>query len=104
MSAPFITPDQQNVANFCERWLIQEMALFGSALTENFTGESDIDVLVTFQPQATWSLLDLIQAEEELSGLLGRPVDLVERSVVEQSDNWIRRRSILANTRTIYVR
>jgi len=94
----------QDIAEFCQRWRIQELALFGSVLTENFGQESDIDMLVTFQPDTAWSLLDLVQAEGELSRMMGKPVDLVERSVVEQSDNWIRRRSILANTRNIYAR
>ncbi len=95
---------QQNLEAFCQRWQVQELALFGSVLTTNFGDNSDIDVLVSFQPATNRSLLDLIQAEIELSGIMGKPVDLVERSVIEQSDNWIRRRSILANTKTIYAR
>jgi hypothetical protein len=44
-----------------------------------------------------------VGAEQELSEIMGRPVDLVERQCVEQSDNWIRRRHILENARTLYV-
>lgn len=102
MQTTFTLLDQRLLADFCRRWLIQEVAVFGSALTESFSDDSDLDVLVTFKPEADWSLLDLIRAERELSQLVGRSVDLVERSVVEQSQNWIRRRSILASAKTIY--
>jgi uncharacterized protein len=104
MQSILVSAEQNNIAAYCDRWRVQELSLFGSVLTDNFTSDSDIDVLVTFVPSAKWSLLDLVQAERELSGVLGKPVDLVERSVIEQSANWIRRRSILANTKTIYAR
>ncbi len=96
-----ISEDQ--LAAFCRKWKIQEFALFGSVLREDFGPGSDVDCLVEFAPAADWSLLDVIRAEQELSELLGRPVDLVERPVVEQSENWIRRRRILQGARTIYV-
>jgi uncharacterized protein len=102
MSSVLSIPDQKCLASFCERWLIKELSLFGSALTLNFSCDSDIDVLVTFRPEATWSLLDLVRAEDELAELMGKSVDLVEKLAVEQSENWIRRRSILASTKTIY--
>lgn len=91
------------LAAFCRKWRIREFALFGSVLREDFGPGSDVDCLVEFAPDADWSLLDVIRAEQELSTLLGRPVDLVERPVVEQSENWIRRRRILEGARTIYV-
>lgn len=90
------------LAAFCRRWQIADVALFGSALRDDFGPASDVDLLVTFAPEARWSLLDLVRAEYELADLLGRDVDLVERSVVEQSPNWIRRREILGSARTIY--
>jgi predicted nucleotidyltransferase len=61
-----------------------------------------VDFLVTFKSDAGWSLWDVIGAEQELAELVGRPVDLVERSTVEQSENWIRKKSILGSARTIY--
>ena len=87
---------------FCRKWKIRQLALFGSVLRDDFGPESDVDCLVDFAPDADWGLLDVIRAEQELSELLGRPVDLVERPVVEQSENWIRRRRILQTARTIY--
>jgi len=60
--------------------------------------------MVTFEPDARWSLCDVVQAEQEFAGLVGRPVDLVERCTVERSGNWVRRRNILSSARTIYAR
>ena len=63
---------------------------------------SDIDVLVRFVPKGAHSLLDLVRMEGELSRMVGRKVDLVEREAVEESRNHIRRRAILESARTIY--
>ncbi|MFO8006536.1 MAG: nucleotidyltransferase domain-containing protein [Candidatus Brocadiia bacterium] len=88
---------------FCRRWRITEFALFGSVLREDFGPDSDVDVLVTLAPDADWSLLDPVAMEEELSGLLGRDVDIVTRRSVERSANWIRRREILESAEPYYV-
>lgn len=90
------------IAEFCHRWKIKEFSLFGSVLREDFRPESDIDILVTFDSDARWSLFDLVTMENELSSLLNREVDLVEREAVERSPNYIRRRNILKNTQVIY--
>jgi predicted nucleotidyltransferase len=87
---------------FCKKWRIRELALFGSVLRDDFRPDSDVDVLATFDPSAEWSLWDVIKAEDELQEVFGRSVDLIERSTVEQSENWIRRRDILNSARTIY--
>lgn len=104
MVAPKIGMSTQQIEAFCRKWKIREFALFGSVLREDFGPDSDVDVLVTFEDSARWGLWDVIAAEEELAELLGRPVDLVERNSVEQSENWIRRKSILDSARTIYGR
>lgn len=90
------------IADFCRRWRIRELALFGSALRDDFGTDSDVDLLVTFAPDDAWSLLDHIRMQTELSGLLGRAVDLVSRRAIEHSANPIRRREILGMTRTLY--
>jgi predicted nucleotidyltransferase len=87
---------------FCRRWKIVELALFGSALREDFRPDSDIDLLVSFAPDADWSLLDHARMEQELSELLGREVDLVSRAAIEASANWIRRREILSTAKALY--
>jgi predicted nucleotidyltransferase len=85
-----------------ERWKVQEIALFGSVLRDDFRPESDIDLLVTFRPDADWSLLDHVRMQQELETLLGREVDLVSRRAIERSENWIRRQAILGSAETLY--
>ena len=90
------------VAEFCRRWKIKELAVFGSALRADFGPESDLDMLVTFLPSADWSLLDHVQMQEEFSRLVGRPVDLISKRAVIRSDNPIRRRAILESAEVVY--
>ena len=80
---------------FCRRWKIAELRVFGSALREDFRPDSDLDLLVRFAPEADPSLLDHVAMEEELSGIVGRKVDLVSQRAIERSSNWIRRKAIL---------
>jgi uncharacterized protein len=98
---PFFWPHAR-IEEFCHRWKIAELSLFGSALREDFRPESDIDLLVRFAPDADWSLLDRARMERELVELLGREVDLVSRTAIEASSNWIRRNTILGAAQTIY--
>lgn len=93
---------QEKLNQFCRRWSVSELALFGSALREDFGPESDVDILVTFAPEAAWGLLDHVQMEMELSELLGRGVDLLTRRAVERSQNPVRRREILDSAQTVY--
>lgn len=99
---PFPLPPDK-LADFCRRWQITELALFGSARRDDFHPESDVDVLVTFAVNAHWSLFDLVAMEEELQAMVGRKVDLVERRAVEKSENYIRRRHILESAEPLYV-
>ncbi|GIW02837.1 nucleotidyltransferase family protein [Roseiflexus sp.] len=93
----------EKIEAFCRKRKVQRLWLFGSVLREDFRPESDVDVMVEFMPETVWNLLDMVEAEQELSEIVGRPVDLVERQCVEHSDNWIRRRHILENARLLYV-
>ncbi len=97
---PLIADEQLDL--FCRRWAIAELSLFGSALREDFGPESDVDILVTFLPEAQWSLLDHVQMEMELAELLGREVDLLTRRAVEASQNQLRRREILETAQIVY--
>ncbi len=93
---------KDEIAAFCERWQLAELALFGSVLRDDFGPESDVDVLVRFDPKARPTLLDIARMQDELTRLLGRQADLVERAAVEASQNYIRRESILNSAETIY--
>ena len=98
-----IALNRGEIADFARRWKIQEIALFGSVLREDFDSDSDVDVLATFAADAEWSLLDHVAMEDELSRIVGRKVDLVSRRGVEQSRNWIRRKHILESAEPYYV-
>lgn len=88
--------------NFCQKWQIVELSLFGSVLRDDFRPDSDVDILVQFVPDAAWTLLDLVNMERELAELMGREVDLIEKSAIEQSRNWIRRNAILTTAQVVY--
>jgi len=102
MSKDIYIPKDE-VEGFCKRWNITEFALFGSAAKGQLRPDSDIDILVTFSPDARWTLLDHAQMQEELKELFGRDVDLVSRRGVERSRNALRKREILETAETIYV-
>lgn len=90
------------LAEFCRRWKVIELALFGSALRADFKISSDVDLLVTFAPEAEWSLFDHVKMEQELRAIFQRDVDLVSRRAIERSRNWIRRNNILNTAQVIY--
>jgi predicted nucleotidyltransferase len=99
MSTPHIQLPDRTIAEFCRRWEIREFSLFGSVLRDDFRPESDIDVVVSFQAGARWSLLDLATMQEELSGILGRAVDLIEAEALR---NPYRRAAILGSKQVVY--
>ena len=93
---------RKRLAEFCLRWKISELSFFGSVLRDDFRPTSDIDILVSFNPKAKVGLFDLVRMENELKGIFGRKVDLVERRAIEKSENYIRRKNILGNTKVVY--
>jgi len=93
---------ESDIARYCRKWKITELLVFGSAARGELRDDSDLDLLVSFAPEAAWSLLDHMATTEELSALAGRPVDLVTRSAVERSPNRIRRKAILSSARPYY--
>jgi predicted nucleotidyltransferase len=97
VALPTIDPDQ--IADFCLRWKVTELAFFGSILRKDFRPDSDIDLLVTFEPGAPWTLWDLSRMRTELEAIFGREVDLVEKKALR---NPFRREAILANQRIVY--
>jgi uncharacterized protein len=94
---------RDKIAEFCRRWKIIEFAFFGSVLRDDFGPASDIDVLVSFAPDTSWRFYDLVTMKEELEAMFGRPVDLVEKRLIERSENYIRRKHILNHREIIYV-
>lgn len=100
-TVPIDIPTEE-IEIFCRRWNVWKLELFGSVLRRDFGPESDIDLMVTFASDAHPSLFDLVAMQDELKTILERDVDLVDRSSVEQSHNWVRRKEILSSTLPVY--
>jgi len=75
MNRELILPKEQ-LAAYCRAHGIRRLAVFGSALRDDFRPDSDIDLLVEFEPDHVPGLLGIARMERELSALLGRKVDL----------------------------
>ncbi len=99
MSKALPALEEDDVKALCRKWQIRELAFFGSVLRDDFSSESDVDVLVTFEPEARWSLLDFVELQKELEKIFGREVDLVEKRALR---NPFRRREILRTSRVLY--
>lgn len=95
--------DSARLEEFCQRWKIAELSAFGSVLREDFQPSSDLDLLVSFAPDARVGLLEHATMQQELSELLGRKVVLLSRRAVERSANPIRRQAILDSAVPLYV-
>ena len=90
------------IAAFCDRWGMVELALFGSVLRDDFGPDSDIDVLVRFKAGRTPGLFAAARIRRELAEMCDRRVDLVHRPTIERSRNYIRRKKILESARVVY--
>jgi uncharacterized protein len=99
MTPTRIEVDHESLAAFCRTHHIPKLSFFGSVTRPDFRPESDVDVLVTFEDDARWSLLDFAQAKLELEDLFGRKVDLVEKKTLV---NPFRRHSILKTKQVLY--
>ncbi|MBI3946665.1 MAG: nucleotidyltransferase domain-containing protein [Armatimonadetes bacterium] len=97
-----IEVDQEQIAAFCRKHRIRKLAFFGSVLRDDFRPDSDVDVLVDYEPGARVRLAEVLGMERELASLLGRRVDLVEREAVMRSPNYIRRNEVLRSAEVVY--
>lgn len=90
--------DEERVGTFCRRSGIRSLAVFGSALREDFGPDSDVDVLVVFEPGREPGFLGLAGMERELSALLGRRVDM--RTPEDLSELF--RDEVISGAETLY--
>ncbi len=90
------------VTRFCQRWHIRELALFGSVLRDDFSADSDVDILISFAEKVEWGLLDHVKMQQELQALLQRKVDLITMRALERSQNWLRRHEILKTAQILF--
>jgi len=88
----------EELTNFCRRYQVRELALFGSMLGLDFDSDSDVDLLVSFEPAARITFLTLARMQRELEAIMGRPVDLVPRDGLKP----IIRSQVLATARVLY--
>jgi predicted nucleotidyltransferase len=96
-----ISASPEQIEAFCHRWKVTELALFGSVLRDDFRPDSDIDMLLTFAPDARWSLFDWVDMKDELETLFERKVDIADK---EGLKNPYRRHEILHAQQVIYGR
>ncbi len=101
-SSHFQVPPQAWLADFCRRWSLREIAVFGSCARGEMTAASDVDVMVWFADEARPSLYDLAAMQQELESSFGRRVDLLSRTAVERSTNPYRRHEILNSAKVLY--
>lgn len=92
-------PSRESLSALCLRWRIRELSVFGSVARGSDRVDSDVDLLVTFDPDAPWSTLDLVDLREELASLFGRNVDVVEEKAIR---NPYRKASILRDKSVLY--
>ena len=99
MNLKRIVVDNKNIEPIAKRWKIKELAIFGSALRDEFSSVSDIDLLVQFEDDAHYSLFDLVDLKDELEKTFGYPIDLVEKAGLT---NPYKKSEILQTAKTIY--
>ena len=90
---------KKELANFCRRYHVQRLALFGSVLGNNFRADSDVDVLVSFQPDAKIGFITFSRMQRELAEFFNRQVDLIPMDGLKP----IIRDFVLSNIEEVYV-
>jgi predicted nucleotidyltransferase len=90
---------EERIRDFCQKWKVVELSVFGSALRDDFHPDSDVDVLVSFAKDAEWSLYDWVDMIAELREVFGRDVDLLSTQALR---NPFRRHEILRTRARLY--
>lgn len=97
--SPWITIDHVRIADFCHRWQVAELALFGSVVGEAFDPDrSDVDVLIEFLPGVRVGLMALSRMRRDLVEIFGREVDLVPKQGLKP----IIRDEVLASAQVVH--
>jgi len=92
--------DRTRIEEFCRKWRVKELSIFGSALREDFRPDSDVDVLVELEEDAPWEAFGWVDMIDELEAILAREVDLVDKAGLR---NPFRRHAILRTREVIHV-
>jgi len=99
MKFPNIELDENILIELSHKYNIIELGLFGSVLRDDFSLNSDIDILIEFSPDTQYSFFDVLHIKEDFQKQLGRPIDLVEKEGIK---NPYRRNEILSTNKVIY--
>jgi len=99
MNTKIASVSKEKISEFCQRWKIVELSIFGSALRDDFNEQSDIDILVVFAKNAEIGLFEIAQIQIELEKIYGRSVDVVEKASLR---NPYRREEILKTAQVFY--
>ena len=99
MATIHIPLNRSLIIDFCKKWKIVRMALFGSVLRDDFRSDSDVDVMVLFHVDSQWSLFDIVEMKLELENIFQREVDIVEDGTIK---NPIKLRCIYENLEVVY--
>ncbi|HEX8324445.1 MAG TPA: nucleotidyltransferase domain-containing protein [Tepidisphaeraceae bacterium] len=87
------------LADFCRTFGVAEVSLFGSILRDDFRPDSDVDVMLAFQPGYGFTFENMPQIEDALQAIFGRPVDVIEKNRIR---NPLRRQSIMSSYQVLY--
>lgn len=96
-----INLEQSAIKDFCTRWKIHDLRVFGSILRDDFHDESDVDFLADFDETEVRDVFDHMDMEDELSAIVGRNVDLVSLSAVHASRNRFYMKEILSTAEPV---
>ena len=99
MKFPKIEIEDDVIMSLSRKYHIKELSFFGSILREDFSENSDIDILIEFIDNKEYSLFDIFKMKEEFEAELGKGVDIVEK---ESLRNPYRRENILKNLKVVY--
>jgi predicted nucleotidyltransferase len=94
-----ISLNYNDLVFLCKKYSINELAVFGSSIRDDFNQNSDVDILISFVHNSNISLFEIIELERDLSQLLNREVDIVEKESIK---NPIRKERILSTKEIIY--
>src|ERR1041385_3234760 len=92
----------ESIREFCSRWKIKELSVFGSILRDDFGPGSDIDFMVDYEAEADWDLFDHFRMQDERASIVGREVDVLDREGLESSENRFLKKEILSSVERGY--
>jgi predicted nucleotidyltransferase len=96
---PQIRLPLKEIKEFCQKYGVEEFALFGSVLRDDFGPDSDIDVMLKFKPGHGFTFFNTPEIQDDLKRIFGRPVDVIEKGRIR---NPFRRQGIMSNYRVVY--